>query len=189
LNKWNEDNETFLFTRIAQGDTAAFEQFYRRFRNKAYAISLTYLSDPAEAEDILQNFFLKVWQIRNEFLQINDPARYVFIMLRNMVISELRSKKRQERIKSYLEKTAESLPAQLVSDANDINRIINDAIRRLPEKQQKIFQMSRVQGLSHEQIGEHLNLSPRTISNTLSLVLAHLRTVLRKAGLLFFWYL
>jgi RNA polymerase sigma factor (sigma-70 family) len=69
-------------------------------------------------------------------------------------------------------------------EATELKSIIANAIRQLPEKQQRIYRMSREQGMSHEEIGTTLQVSHRTVSNTLSLTLGYLRNTLRGLGYL-----
>lgn len=174
-------NERALLYRVTEGDTGAFELLYRHYRNKAYTISLTYINDPATAEDVLQDFFLKLWNNREKLLEVENFDNYFFIMLRNMLISALRSKERQQKIKTYVNQFSflHSDPQQQ-SEAYALAQTIQHALQQLPEKQQGIYRMSREEGLNHEQIGSILHISPRTVSNTITLVLNYLRNTLRE---------
>lgn len=174
-----------LLARIAEGDEQAFETLYRRYRNKAYSITLTYITVPSQAEDILQELFLTLWEKKETLPQIESFDHYLFIMLRNRLVTELRKKERQERIKQYSSQThiQQSTPDQQ-TEANEANRIIQEALLQLPEKQQRIYRMSREEGLNHEEIGAILDISPRTVSNNISFALNHLRAVLDQHGYL-----
>lgn len=170
---------------IASGDEQAFEQLFRHYRNKSYHIALTYMSSPELAEDVLQEFFLKLWKQRASLTHIERFEQYFFVMLRNMLISALRQADRQQKIQEYIRQSdlLQPTPHQL-TEAGDLQQIIRSTLENLPEKQQTIYRMSREQGLSHHEIGASLQLSPRTVSNTISIVLNHLRDALKEKGYL-----
>lgn len=179
------DNEKEWLYLIASGDEHAFEQLYRHYRNKAYSVALTYMSSPALAEDVLQDLFLKLWQKRETLLEIEHFDQYLFIVLRNMLISALRKSDRQEKIIEHIRQAAvlQPTPGQL-AEAGDLQQTVTHALGQLPEKQRQIYRMSREEGLSHEEIGAIMELSPRTVSNIITLVLNHLRSALKESGYL-----
>ena len=178
-------HENEIIRLIMQGDEQAFEALYRHYRNRTYTLALTYMNDPALAEDVLQDFFLKLWQIRLTLEKIDRFEHYLFTALRNRLISELRKKDRQQKIRSYLSRENSWQPtAEQLTESRELHSAVREALQQLPEKQQTIYRMSREEGLNHEEIAARLQLSPRTISNLLSLTLNHLRTALRAQGYL-----
>lgn len=143
------------------------------------------MSDPAQAEDVLQEFFLKLWNVRATLAGIERFDHYLFTALRNLLISELRKKGRQQKIKAHLSRENGWQPtAEQLAETRDLHNAIHAALQQLPEKQQLIYQMSREEGLTHEEIATRLQLSPRTISNLLSMALNYLRASLRTQGYL-----
>lgn len=178
-------HEKEIIRLITLGDEQAFEALYRHYRNRTYTLALTYMNDPALAEDVLQEFFLKLWQVRQTLEKIDRFEHYLFTALRNRLISELRKKDRQQKIKSYLSRENAWQPtAEQMTESRELHNAIRGALQQLPEKQQTIYRLSREEGLNHEEIAAQLQLSPRTISNLLSLTLNHLRTALRAQGYL-----
>ena len=178
-------NEPHILQLVTTGDEQAFEQLFRHYRNKAYSIALTYMSSPDLAEDVLQEFFLKLWKQKETLVHIERFEQYFFVMLRNMLISALRQADRQQKIKGYIRQSdmLQPTPHQL-AEACDLQQIIRHTLDTLPIKQQMIYRMSREEGLSHDEIGTALQLSPRTISNIISIVLNHLRDTLKAKGYL-----
>ena len=170
---------------VSQGDEAAFELLFRHYHNRAYTLALTYMNDPAQAEDVLQDFFLKLWKGRATLTNIDRFDHYLFAALRNQLISELRKKNRQEKIKAHLSRESNWQPSNgQLAEVRDLHNAVRHALEQLSEKQQIIYRLSREEGLNHEQIAARLHLSPRTISNLLSMVLNHLRASLRAQGYL-----
>jgi len=178
-------HEKEIIRLITQGDESAFEALYRHYRNRTYTLALTYMNDPALAEDVLQEFFIKIWKVRLTLEKIDRFEHYLFTALRNRLISELRKNDRQQKIKSYLSRENAWQPtAEQLTESRELHQAIREALQQLPEKQQTIYRLSREEGLNHEEIAARLQLSPRTISNLLSLTLNHLRTALRAKGYL-----
>jgi RNA polymerase sigma-70 factor (family 1) len=181
-------NEPELLIQIAEGNQDAFERLYRHYRNKAYTIALTYLTVPDQAEDILQECFLKLWYNRRQLPEIENFDSYLFIMLRNELISALRKTETQQKIIRQVQQTAALQPAKLSgieqAESARLQLVIREIIAKLPVKHQQIYQLSREEGLSHAAIAEQFGISPRTVSNLLSIILNQLRTALRSRGYL-----
>lgn len=178
-------NESEILRQAASGDEQAFAGLYRQYRNKAFHVALTYLSSPSLAEDVLQELFLKLWEKRSALPGIQQFENYFFVALRNMLISALRKSERQQQIITHIRQAAilQPTPTEL-AEATDLQQTIHHVLNQLPEKQRLIYKMSREEGLSHDDIGKELGLSPRTVSNIISLVLNELRQALKAQGYL-----
>lgn len=181
-------NERELLLQIAEGNQDAFERLYRHYRNKAYTIALTYLTVPEEAEDVLQECFLKLWYNRQRLTEIEAFDQYLFIVLRNMLISALRKTETQQKIIKQVQQTAVLQPGKLSgieqAESARLQEAIRGVIAKLPAKQQEIYKMSREEGMSHAEIAQVFQISDRTVSNLLSIILNQLRTALRTQGYL-----
>ncbi len=181
-------NEKELLVQIAEGNQNAFEQLYRYYRNKAYTIALTYLTIPDEAEDILQECFLKLWNNRHQLSEIEEFDSYLFIMLRNMLISALRKSETKQRIIKQAQQTVvlqhNKLSGIEKGESARLYQAVQKLIKQLPERQQQIYKLSREEGLTHAEIAKLFNISARTVSNTLSIILNQLRSALSSQGYL-----
>lgn len=181
-------NERELLLQIAEGNQDAFERLYRHYRNKAYTIALTYLTVPEEAEDVLQECFLKLWYNRQRLTEIEEFDKYLFIVLRNMLISALRKTATQQKIIQQVKQTTVLQPGKLsgieLAESARLQETIREVIAKLPAKQQDIYKMSREEGMSHAEIAKALQISDRTVSNLLSIILNQLRSALRAQGYL-----
>lgn len=181
-------NERELLLQIAEGNQDAFERLYRHYRNKAYTIALTYLTVPEEAEDVLQECFLKLWYNRQRLTEIEEFDKYLFIVLRNMLISALRKTATQQKIIQQVKQTTVLQPGKLSgieqAESARLQETIREVIAKLPAKQQDIYKMSREEGMSHAEIAKALQISDRTVSNLLSIILNQLRSALRAQGYL-----
>lgn len=174
-----------LLTRIAGGDQEAFAELHQQYWDEVYSLALTFLKSPDQAEDIVQEVFLKLWVKRAMLPSINDFRPYFMVMVRNEIINYLRQLAQRNRKHAQYISDNSMYPPQLFPVADpDTAAIIKKALSELTERQALIFSMSRDEGLSHEEIAEKLGISKKTVSNTITQVLNHLRTTLYQRGLM-----
>lgn len=173
-----------MLTDMAAGSSTAFAALHRRYWNEIHSLALSFLKSPPAAEDIVQEVFVKLWLRREALPEIREFRPYLMVMVRNEIISAMRKdavrQKRHDRFLSELGPLHTAGPAAPVSETE---RVVRAALDALPAKQREIFALSREEGLPHEQIAERTGLSRKTVSNTITLVLNHLRIALSKHGL------
>jgi RNA polymerase sigma-70 factor (family 1) len=181
-----------LLLQIAAGDQAAFEQFYNIHWRKIHSMALAYLKSPEQAQDIVQEVFLKLWAKRERLANVENPDAFIFIMGRNEVVNALKKKVNLHMIGEH---TTDDLPDDLllphqVMDIKQLEKKIGDAIEALPDRQKQIFKLSREEGLNHEQIAQRLGIERSTVKNHIVRALFTLRQHLGLTGnSLLFWYL
>lgn len=179
-----------LFIQIAAGDEKSFRILYDKYWHNIYGMSLTYTKSVAEAQDMVQEVFLKVWEKRANLAEAETPAGFLFTLARNLIISALRKKAvRVLAQNAGLQEEAPLLPDNfLLSDARIILKqsetAINKAIASLTPQQQQIFILSRKEGLSHEEISQRLGINRYTVKNHIVAALHTLRQQLSKEQIL-----
>lgn len=174
-----------LLSRIAQGDQEAFAALHHQYWSEVYGLALAFLKSGDQAEDVVQEVFLKLWIKRETLPSINDFTPYFMVMVRNEIISFLRQlAQRQKKHAQYISENNFNLQQLFPLSDSDTAAIIKNALNELTERQRHIFLLSRNEGLSHDQIALQLGLSKKTVSNTITQVLNHLRTTLHQHGLM-----
>ncbi|MBO9632388.1 MAG: RNA polymerase sigma-70 factor [Chitinophagaceae bacterium] len=174
-----------LLSRIATGDQEAFAVLHQQYWDEVYSLALAFLKSPDQAEDIVQDVFLKLWIKRATLPSINEFRPYFMVMVRNEIINYLRQMAQRNKKHAQYVSDNSINPSQLFpATDSDTAAIIKKALSELTERQMLIFSMSRDEGLSHEQIAEKLGVSKKTVSNTITFVLNHLRTTLYQRGLM-----
>jgi len=181
-----------LIHQLAEGNEEAFKQFYNQHWNRIYSLALAYLKSATQAQDIVQEVFLKVWARRAQLRKVEKPEAFVYIMGRNEVINALKKKISlatiDEQANDYLPDDY-LLPHQVI-DLRDLQQKINHAIDALPAQQKLIFKLSREEGLNHQQIADRLGIERTTVKNHIVRALNTLRQHLQFSGhSLLFWYL
>jgi RNA polymerase sigma-70 factor (family 1) len=173
-------NEKDLLLQIALGNEMAFAHVVNHYWNKVYSICLTYVKLPETAEDISQEIFLKVWHKRESLGEIDSFDNYIFIVTRNTVVSALRKTSFQQNVQSEITDTiaASQMSAEDILASKDLTELLATAVGHLPPQQQKIWQLSRDAGLSHDEIAREMGISKNTVKVHLVRAINFIRTYL-----------
>ncbi len=131
--------------------------------------ALRIVDNTSDAEDIVEETFMKAWQAISSGTEIGHFKSYMYRCVRNECVSFLRGKKEMEPIDSIPEISEE------VMDTSFRDVRIWKAIDELPEKCREIFLMSKRDGLSNAEIAEELNISVKTVKNQMTKAFARLR--------------
>jgi RNA polymerase sigma-70 factor (family 1) len=133
------------------------------------------------SEELVQDIFLKIWLNREKLREVQQFDGYLFITARNHIYSALRTKVREvefrDELKSYF---ADSSLADDQLHLKEAHALIHTAMEQLPPQQRSVFELSRFQGLSHEEIAEQLQISPLTVRAHMRKALAFMRTYLQQ---------
>jgi RNA polymerase sigma-70 factor (family 1) len=180
------DNE--LLHKLRQGDEQAFRQLYDRYCRQVAAFIYQLTHSAVEAEDILQDTFLKLWTSREQLPPIIHLGNYIFVIARNKTLDHLRKVSQEQRLLDHvwanISAVADALDLQL--NARESQQLIADALAQLTEQQQTIFRLSRQEGLDHAAIAAKLGLSKSRVKNVQVETLRFLRRYLAQHSLLLF---
>jgi len=150
-----ESDDHRLAAACAAGDTHVFEEIYRRFGDRMKSIAWNHLGNSSDAEDAVQETFLKVHRAATTFTGEASFATWVYRILVNTCYDLLRKRRRRVEeapLDDSLERSGSSV--------DDMKRI---ALRRLldelPEQRRSVFTLFEIEGLSHAEIGQVLGIS------------------------------
>lgn len=159
-----------LFDRVAKGDMKAFESIYKEYFSRLCVLSEKVVEDSAIAEDIVQNFFLKLWIERSKISDISNEAGYMSRSVYNLSLQHIRLNNihAKHHGQIYDEKFASSdYYDKQVDMASEDRRItlLRRAVDSLPEQCKEIIQKSRYEGKKSAEIAQEMSLSIRTVEN------------------------
>lgn len=175
-------NEKELLARISTGDQDAFSILVDIYRNKVFSHALTYVKSYEEAEELTQDIFLKVWNSRHRLPEVEQFKNYLFILGRNQLVSAIRKRVMDTTGEGNDDIAEDLLLPDRQYELKETYRVIMQGVERLPPQQKAVFTLSRMEQLSHEEIGERLGISKRTVKFHLVLALNSLREFLRYPG-------
>lgn len=180
--------EKVLIVRLKNGDQTAFELLFHFYYPGLVVYSSQFTTDKNEAEEIVQDFFVRFWQKHQQLIPSDSLKNYFFSSVKNSSLNFLKHKKIEER---YIKEMSELSNHHLVYEPDlyidsELQEKIKHGINNLPEKCQEIFIMSRIRGMKNDEIAAELNLSKRTVETQITKALKVLRVELKDyVGLLF----
>ena len=154
-------NEILLLKRIKKGDDKAFETIFREYYSALcfYAKKFTLQADIAE--EIVQNIFFKLWEMRVELKIHTSLKSYLFKSVHNNSIKYLNSKKFEEDYRKFNEEIILNKRDYLPDF--DLSEKINKSIEELPPQCRKIFILNRYENLKHKEIAKKLGIAEKTV--------------------------
>ncbi|SHF67499.1 RNA polymerase sigma-70 factor, ECF subfamily [Mariniphaga anaerophila] len=173
--------EETLILRLVSGDQTAFELLFRFYYPGLVIFASRIVLDRDEAEEIVQNFFVKLWSDRKRIRKSETLKSYFFACVKNHALNHLKREKISERVRNELRKMIETdrLYQPDVFVESELQHRIKSAFEKLPPRTNEIFTLSRFNGLSNQQIAEQLQISKRTVETQISNALKLLREELK----------
>lgn len=179
MKQLSEQEVSLLLQKVHQGDEQAFRTLFDSYYKYLIVIAYRYLNDSQKAKDLAQDVFLELWN-RKDSLKINFELKsYLRRAIINKSINYLKREKRMDFSDPVeLPETAIPAEAPLMVEANDLQKIIQQSIDRLPTRCRIIFCMSRFEDKSHKEIASLLDISTKTIENQITRALKSIRKAL-----------
>jgi RNA polymerase sigma-70 factor (family 1) len=172
--------ERALVIRLIQSDSVAFEKLYYQYVERAYGFAFHYLRNTFESEEIVQEVFTKLWENRDKINPDLSFSGYLLTTVKNTVFNENRKKMYHRAYVSdvlkYLQTHMKDLEEKITYD--DLMEHLTKTIRSMPPKRQEIFQLCRIEGMSHKNISKTLGIAEKTVEAHMRLALRDLRSVL-----------
>jgi RNA polymerase sigma-70 factor (ECF subfamily) len=163
--------------RIRKGDAGQFESLFRSSYPPLVRYALTLVKDQDAAEEIVQDFFVKLWQEKEKIKIENSLNGYLFKSVYNRCLHYIDHKKvvlrHAEEMLNSPEESSES-PADILHYRELLAKIAG-ILERLPERCGKIFYMSRFDGLRYSEIAERLSVSVKTVEADMGRALKEFR--------------
>ncbi len=170
--------EKGILAQVAEGDTRSFSLLVDAYWNKVYSHALSFVKSPEAAQEITQDIFVKIWDKRAALPGIESFKDYLYITGRNMIISQMRKKIMAPLPTVECKEREDMQLPDLQLEYKNTYELIRRGMQQLTPQQQKIFRMSREEGMTHEQIAEKLGLAQNTVKWHMVIALNTLRTFL-----------
>ncbi|GET29864.1 RNA polymerase sigma-70 factor [Prolixibacter sp. SD074] len=173
--------ERNIIERLRSGDRTAFELLFQFYYPGLVIYATQFAVDELQAEDIVQNMFIKLWEKRQRVKLVDSLKSYFFTSVRNSCLNSL---KHQQVKSKYIGQLYDMSEKNLLYQPNlyiasELQEIIRQAIDELPERCREVFVMSRLEQMKNDEIAEKLNLSKRTVETHISHALKILRVKLK----------
>lgn len=167
MNELTPEQFSQLSKRISKSEKEAFDTLFRILYGALVRFAFRYVKQKANATDIVQEAFIKLWHNREALDDELSIKAYLYKIVRNLSLNHIRD--------HSFEQTGLEIPDLPAEDKSDVaNRRIKDLnrmnllkqwITELPERQREAIKLSRFEGLDHDEIAEVMNVSKRTVNN------------------------
>lgn len=175
-------DERELVLRLIDGDEDAFCELYAAYKNRLLYFAMKFVKSREFAEDIFQDAFTVVWQSRRFINPDASFSSYLYTIVRNRILNQIRDMANEDKLKEYILSHA-------VDSANETNNkilfddlkdVVSCALEQLTPRQREVFNMSRDLQMSHKEIAEALGVSVNTVQEHISVSLKVIRAYLTK---------
>jgi len=166
-----------FIVRLKKGDVRAFEHVFDTHYASLCRYAQKYVIDLDNAREIVQDTFVKLWEIKHSLSQDTSVKSYLYKAVQNNCLDYLKHVKISNEYKEdLLRKVMDSGFNSISSPENcldgliekELEKCINDAIASLPDKCREIFELSRFKGLKYREIAKELNISIKTVETQMS---------------------
>lgn len=177
----NDIKDQTLVIQLKGGSQLAFKQLFDRYTPRIYRFAISYLKSDPDAEELVQDVFLKLWEKRETLDESQNIRAYIFKIAINSIynLSKRKNYKQvyNEFVKNNFTQGNEFTWNEVVY--NELVDSLNLHIDKMPAQRRDIFLMSRKDGLSNQEIAKNLNISLRTVENQIYRSVSYLREQLK----------
>ncbi|MDQ6481090.1 RNA polymerase sigma-70 factor [Dyadobacter sp. LHD-138] len=169
-----------LTAHFFKNDEKAFNEIYNRYWQRLYVFALSKLDDEANAEEVIQNVFIDLWQ-KGKTDQIENLSAYLYRAVKNKCIDQIRQRLVRGRYEEIVLQTRdeEDPGTEELLAFQELKAVLNMAMNSLPEKTREIFRLSRMEYLSVREVSVALSIPERTVEYHLAQALKMMRVYLR----------
>ncbi|WP_316812294.1 RNA polymerase sigma-70 factor [Pedobacter heparinus] len=180
-------DETVLLAKIARGDERAFREVFDHYQRYVFTFAQKITRSNADAEEIVQDIFLKVWFGRSQLLGIERFGAYLNRLVRNHAFNLLRHEAIVSKAKTEmgLNSSDNDLGTQQALDYKETKELLDEVVSRLPEQQRRVYNLCHFEGLKYDEAAAQLNISPDTVHYHMKLALATIREHFKRHALLY----
>lgn len=174
-------HESDVVVGIQKGDEVAFENVFRNYYSRLCSYAYTMLNDSEEAEEMVQNTFIVLWENR-ESIDIHTSLKsYLYRAVHNSCLNRIKHLKVRKEHSAYVlhtqEEEIESTSHTVMG--NELQQQINIAIEQLPPQCKRVFTLSRFENLTYAEIAAQLDISVKAVDKQMVRALRILREQLK----------
>ena len=179
MSAYSTYNDQELITLLKQGDDRAMTEIITRYWQRMLAVAINRLDNQEEAEECVQDVFVRFWQLRGRLELKYTLYTYLSAAVRYRIYNLLDSQHRKHLATQPLSDDIDISSGEFQADSNLLEKELLERIAtyvdQLPEKCKIVYQMSREDGLSNEQIAAELKIAEKTVEAHLTKAVKNLR--------------
>lgn len=177
MNNYKALSDDELIHLLKQDDEQALSAIYLRYWDKLLSVAFHRLNEAEQAEEIVQDIFVKLWQLRDGLELKYTLATYLAAAVKYRVINFMdhkgRKRVRELSLPDFYSQWQPSVEEYIFE--NELRERIEASIKSLPDKCQIVFRMSREEGMSNKEISKELDIAEKTVEAHMSKALRHIK--------------
>lgn len=173
-------NEELILGEIVAGNQHAFTLLYRHYHQKVYGFAFQVLKDQAQAEELVQEVFMKLWMRREHLAEVHNFGAYLAVFCRNETLNAIKKSTIQQKHYQVVQTIRSELDCN-TEDAirlHETQKLLGRAVERLSPQQQNVYKLLNADGLKLHDVAKRLNITPSTAKTHLKLALKNIRSFL-----------
>lgn len=161
---YHDLDDQALFVEIQKGDHQAFSEVYYRYHKSIYLYIIKVIKLNNLAEDLVQEVFVRLWEIRTRITIHSSFEAYLYRISRNMTYRKLSSIIADRELRqAIINGASPAITLHEYLKEKEYEQLVNDAVKQLPPQRQRVFQLCRGEGMTYSQVSEQLGISRNTI--------------------------
>jgi RNA polymerase sigma-70 factor (ECF subfamily) len=176
--------ESHLIVQVRNGDAGAFTCLFEKYSGKLYRFAYGFLKSKEDAEEVVQDAFVRLWEAREKLDENGSLGGYLFRITYRLVMNRFRSAALEKRHAENMPRpgeTARNTTEQELA-GREMEQLVEMAVSALPPRRKMIFQLSRYSQLTHQEIADQMHISKKTVEAQITEALRQVRRYLSIHG-------
>ena len=185
-NEYSTYDDLQIVEKIKGHDQSAFEHVFNRFYKELCNFSLMYLKVEQASEEIVQETFINIWEKRQKLTIQSSLKAYLYVAVKNRSINYLKSQISQVSKRSHSTSADNAIHIEEAASVEkamhnaELQEVLERAVSSLPKRCGEIFTLTRIQGLSYQQVAEKLGISKKTVEAQMGIAFKKLRGFIKQ---------
>lgn len=177
-----DDLQQQLLNQLSQGDEPSFNALYKAYSRPLFLRVVNMIKSEDDAQEIIQELFIKLWQNRETIGTIKSFQSYIFTIANNLVYNYFRKiNHNQALIQRLLLNAADHyLDGQELLENKEAAEIFQKAIHQLPPQCKQVFQLCKIEGKSHKEVAQLMGISMPTVNSHMTVAVKSIREYILK---------
>ncbi|WP_303919487.1 RNA polymerase sigma factor [Draconibacterium sediminis] len=177
MNQYDNISDHELVILIKREEEKAFQELFKRYAPRIFKFAHSYLKSKNDADELVQIIFIKIWEKRKMIDISQNIKSFIFKVSVNAIYDFMRQGKLKYTFPDYILNNQEDSENQTWNSIiyNETEQKLFNLVNELPQKQQEIFKLSKIEGLTNDEIAKQTGLSKRTVENHLYRAIAFLK--------------
>jgi RNA polymerase sigma-70 factor (ECF subfamily) len=158
-------HDSDLLLKLAEGDENAFAALYGRYKSALTAFIVTFVKSPEMAEDLSQEVFIKIWELRHQLSQVISFRAYLFTAARNHTLNILKKAAHEEMARAEIIRHIQQLRSEVEEEllSKEYEEHLSRILQELPAQSRRVFHLCREQYKSYSEVASMLGISRNAV--------------------------